>query len=210
MSPATQARGRRIRGLTRAVSWHRRKLAVVAAFAAVLTGVAAASPAGPPTLTVLRATSQLAGGVVVTAADLEVDTVVRDDAPADALSDPADVVGHTLAAPVADGQMMTGLTLVSTRSALPRGHVVAPLRLADADLAALLRPGEVVDVIAADSQSPKASVVASGVRVVTVPAVADKDTQTQSGALVLVEVDPAQAALIARAAVSGTLTIIWR
>ena len=34
-------------GLARAASWHRRKLAVVAAIAAVLTGVSAAAPAGP-------------------------------------------------------------------------------------------------------------------------------------------------------------------
>ena len=182
---------------------------MVAAIAAVLTGVSAVNPEGPARLQVLRATSQLAGGAVINRTDLEVAEVVREDAPVGALSDPDEVIGRRLAAPVAEGQMFTGLTLVSVRTALPRGRVVAPLRLADADLAALLRPGEIVDVVLADSQSAKASVVATGVRVVTIPSVAEKD-QAQSGALVLVEVDPAQAAVLARAAVSGTLTVIWR
>ncbi len=200
---------RPFRALARAVSWHRRKLAVVAAVAAVLTGVSAVNPEGPPTLRVLRATTQLAGGAVVNSTDLQVSEVVRGDVPAGVLSDPGEVIGRRLAASVAEGQMFTDLTLVSVRTALPRGRVVAPLRLADADLAALLRPGEVVDIVLADSQAAKASVVATGVRVVTIPAVAEKD-QAQSGALVLVEVDPAQAAVLARAAVSGTLTVIWR
>jgi len=200
---------RPLRALARAVSWHRRKLAVVAAIAAVLTGVSAVNPEGPPTLRVLRATSQLAGGAVVNSSDLEVTEVVRGAEPVGALSDPDEVIGRRLAAPVAEGQMFTALTLVSVRTALPGGRVVAPLRLADADLAGLLRPGEIVDVVMADSQSAKASVVASGVRVVTIPAVAEQD-QAQSGALVLVEVDSAQAAVLARAAVSGTLTVIWR
>lgn len=200
---------RPFRALARAVSWHRRKLAVLAAVAAVLTGISAANPESPPTMPVLRATTQLAGGAVIRSADLQVDDVVRGDAPAGALSDAADVVGKILAGPVAEGQMLTGLSLVSVRTALPRGHVVAPMRLADSDLAALLRPGETIDVVVADSQSEKASVVATGVRVVTIPAVTEKDP-AQSGALVLVEVDSAQAAVLARAAVSGTLTVLWR
>jgi pilus assembly protein CpaB len=208
MSPAKPPR-RPFRSLARAVSWHRRKLAVVAALAAVLAGLAAANPEGPPTLRVVRAVAQLPGGALVGAGDVAVREVVREDAPVGALSDPGEVVGKTLAGPVAEGQVLTELALVSVRSARPPGRVVAPLRLADSDLAALLRPGEVVDVVAADSQSGKASVVATEVRVVKIPASPDKE-QVQSGALVLVEVSPAQATLIARAAVSGTLTVIWR
>ena len=48
--------------------------------------------------------------------------------------------------------------------------MIAPLRLADAALAALLRPGDVVDVIAADAEAEQAAVVAARARVVTVPA----------------------------------------
>jgi hypothetical protein len=42
--------------------------------------------------------------------------------------------------------MMTLLTAAAAPAAVPAGHVIAPLRLADATLAALLRPGDVVDV----------------------------------------------------------------
>jgi hypothetical protein len=47
--------------------------------------------------------------------------------------------------------------------------------------------------------------------VVTVPTPADPDAGADpAGALVLVEVDPEAARVLARAAVSATLTVIWR
>lgn len=204
-------RRRRFRSLARAFSWHRRKLAVVAAILAVLTGVAAVNPEGPPTRRVVRATSQLAGGTVIRAGDLELDDIAAAAVPDSAVRDLTDVVGAMLAGPVAEGQVITPLDLLRDRTTLPPGRVIAPLRLADTDLAALLRPGEIVDVVAADAQAARAAVVAAGVRVVTVPAVDSADpTAANAGALVLVEVTPAEAAALARAAVSGTLTVIWR
>lgn len=197
------------RNLARAFSWHRRKLAVVAAVAAVLTGISAVNPAAPPTLAVVRATAQLAGGRVIGVGDVELAAVAVADAPTGAATEVAEVVGQRLAAPVPEGQVLTGLALISTRPAGSTGQVVAPLRLADSDVVALLRPGEVVDVVAADQQTAKAAVVARGVRVVTVPAVA-ADNGAQTGALVLVEVTLDEATAIARAAVAGALTVIWR
>ena len=88
--------------------------------------------------------------------------------------------------------------------------MLAPLRLADAELATLLHPGDVVDVLAADPESEKASVVARAARVVTVPQFDDDAMADSSGALVLVDVDSSTASVLARAAVSGTLTVIWR
>ncbi len=196
------------RSLGRAVSWHRRKLAIVAAVAAVLTGVVAVSPEGPPTLSVVRATSQISGGAVVGPGDVEVAEVVAADAPEGAMIAPGEVVGRRLTAPVAEGQVLTGLALLSTRAGTA-GRVIAPLRLADADIAALLRPGEIVDVVATDQQTTDAAVVAADVRVVTIPAVGEQDG-SQAGALVLVEVTVKEATTLARAAVSGALTVIWR
>jgi len=198
--------------LGRAVSWHRRKLAVLAALAAVLTGLAGAAPDGPPTLSVVRATSELPGGTRIAGADLELAHVVAADAPRGALTDPAEAVGQLLAAPVVEGQIITPAALTTARAVTSRGRVVAPLRLADADLAALLRPGDHVDVIAADPQSAQADVVAHGVRVVTVPRADNPDDSSQAtaGTLILIEVDPGTARVLARAAVSATLTVIWR
>jgi pilus assembly protein CpaB len=160
-------RGRPVHALARAASWHRRKLAVLAALAAVLTGISAAAPDGPAMITVVKARSQLPGGTVVSAADLVLDRVAASDIPEGALTDPDALIGKTLAAPVAENQILTPLTASVVRTSVSPGHVIAPLRLADTALRALIRPGDVVDVIAANTQAEQAVVVAAGARVVT-------------------------------------------
>lgn len=191
------------------MSWHRRKLAVLAVLAAVLTGLAAAAPEGPPTVSVVRAAEALEGGVRLGADDLEVAQLVAADAPDGVVSDPAELVGRVLAAPVPRGQVLTGLAIVSARAS--PGRVLAPLRLSDPDAVALLRAGDVVDVLAADAQSEQAFVAGRTVRVVTVPIPPDPESGANgAGALVLVEVDTETARVLARAAVSATLSVIWR
>ena len=193
----------------RAASWHRRKLALLAAIAAVLTGLAAAAPEGPPTVTVVRATAALDGGKRLTSDDLETARIVAADAPDDVVADPDALVGRTLAAPVPRGQVLTEQAVVSARAS--PGRVLAPLRLADAEATALLRAGDVVDVLAADPQAEDAFVAGRGVRVVTVPSPMESSGGADpAGALVLVEVDADTARVLARAAVSATLTVIWR
>jgi pilus assembly protein CpaB len=88
---------RPLHALGRAASWHRRKLAVLAAVAAVLTGISAAAPEGPAMITVVKARSQLPGGRVVSAADLVLDRVAASDIPEGALTDPEALIGKTLA-----------------------------------------------------------------------------------------------------------------
>jgi Flp pilus assembly protein CpaB len=89
--------------------------------------------------------------------------------------------------------------------------VIAPLRLADTGLATLLRPGDVVDVIAADAQAEQAAVVAAGARVVTIPELPDEGVgPAPEGVLVLIDVDSRTASVVAHAAASATLSIIWR
>jgi Flp pilus assembly protein CpaB len=89
--------------------------------------------------------------------------------------------------------------------------VIAPLRLSDAALAALLRPGDLVDVIAADAEAEQTAVIAPSARVVTVPQVPqERLSPGPDGVLVLVDVDAQTASALARAAASATLSIIWR
>ncbi len=192
------------------MSWHRRPLAAIAAALAVLTGVSAALPEGPSTVAVVVAADQLRAGTVLGAADVSVRQVVADDAPAGAVADPGELLGRTLAGPVAEGQMLTALALVTARTTTTAGQVVAPVRLADSGLGALLHPGDLVDVIAADSQGGEARVVARAVRVVTVPVVDETSSAEASGALVLVQVAAGVAPELAQAAASGTLTVSWR
>jgi pilus assembly protein CpaB len=210
--PPVTARRRPLQALARAASWHRRKLAVVAAIASVLTGLSAVAPEGPATITVVKAKSRLPGGMILSVSDLVLDRVVASDVPEGVLTDPNELVGKTLAAPVAQNQMMTLLTTTAGRTSVPTGHVIAPLRLGDAALTALLRPGDLVEVVAADPDGGEpATVVASNVRVVTVPeAPNDRAGPGPDGGLVLIDVDSRTAAMVAQAAASATLSVFWR
>jgi len=184
---------------------------VLAAIAAVLTGVSAAAPEGPAMISVVKAKSRLPAGTVVSRSDLVLDRVAVADVPEGVLTDPLTLVGKTLAAPVAESQMMTPLAAADARTSVPRGHVIAPLRLVDTALVALLRPGDLVDVIAADAQAGQATVVAAGARVVTIPQAPDERVGPgPEGALVLIDVDAHTASVVAHAAASATLSIIWR
>ena len=185
---------------------------MVAAIAAVLTGISAAAPEGPAMITVVRAKSQLSSGMVLSASDLALDRVTASDVPKGVLTNPNDLVGKTLVAPVAENQMMTLLTTTAAHTSVPPGHVIAPLRLADSALTALLRPGDVVDVVAADPEAEQpATVIAAGARVVTVPeAPNDRAGPGPDGALVLIDVDSHTAAIVAQAAASSTLSVFWR
>ena len=113
---------------------------MLAAIASVLTGLSAAAPEGPAMTTVVKAKSQLRGGLLLSASDLVLDQVVASDVPEGVLTDVDELVGKTLAAPVAQNQMMTLLTTTAARTSVPSGHVIAPLRLGDLALTALLRP----------------------------------------------------------------------
>ncbi len=198
-----------LRSLARAASWHRRRLAVLAAVAAVLTGLAAAAPPAPPTTAVVRTRTALAGGVVLTADDLEVVDLPRESVPDRATPDPGAFVGQRLAAPVPRRQVLTPTALVVAGTAAGVGHVLAPVRLADADVVALLRPGDRVDVVASTSDGGRTATVARAVRVVTVPALDPDDAGTASGALVVLDVAAVDAEALAGAAATGSLTVIW-
>ncbi|MFJ4340359.1 hypothetical protein [Streptomyces sp. NPDC088915] len=87
--------------------------------------------------------------------------------------------------------------------------VSAPVRIADAATVRLLRPGDRVDVIAAPPAAPggegEARVVASGARVAEVPR-ADGDQQ-DAGALVVLSVPRATAAVLVGAGVTSRLAV---
>ena len=204
--------GRRhpLRSLLRAASWHRRPLAAVAAALAVLTGVSAALPEGPPERTVLVATREVPGGSVLAAADVEPRALRSDDLPAGALDASALVVGRAVSAPLAHGQVLTPLALVAPRAGPSSARVVTPVRLADAGVVALLRPGDVVDLVGTDEQDGTADVVAPAARVVTIPQIEEEAAPGSAGGLVLVEVPPGTGTRLARAAARGPLTVLWR
>ena len=85
----------------------------------------------------------------------------------------------------------------------PVAMVTAPVRIADAATVRLLRPGDRVDVIAADSGGGEARVVAAGARVTRVP---DVDP-TESGALLVLSVPRPTAARLAGAGATSRLVV---
>ena len=58
-------------------------------------------------ITVVKARTQLPGGTVLSASELRVDRAVAADVPEGVVTDPNDLVGKTLTAPVAKNQTMT-------------------------------------------------------------------------------------------------------
>ncbi|RZS61981.1 Flp pilus assembly protein CpaB [Xylanimonas ulmi] len=148
----TLARRRRGRAARR-VLW-RARFAVVA----ICCGVAASSaaqalrPEPPPTRDVVVAARLLAAGAEIRRADVEVRAVPVALAPTDALTDPADAVGRVPPVPLAAGLPLSAELVAggAVTALAPEGTVVVPVRLDDAT-AALLRPGDRVDLVATSS-----------------------------------------------------------
>ena len=116
---------------------------------------------------------------------------------------------HPTAAPVASPPHAAQLG-----DDLGADQVAAPIRLVDPGVAALLRVGSYVDVLAAtssptgsadDTQSP-ARVIAYGVRVLAVPATSATATSA-GGSLVVLEVSRGQAQALAGAEAGGRLSV---
>lgn len=130
----------------------------------------------------------LAAALTFVAVLLGVGAVVPDDARVDPSS------------PTAPGTMR-----------LPEGLVAAPVRIVDAEAAALVRAGDVVDVVAADGHGD-AAVVASNVSVLAVPRPAEGllGSGSGGGALVLVAVPSSTGVALAAAAAAGPLSLLLR
>jgi Flp pilus assembly protein CpaB len=173
--------------------------------------------APPPAsgVNVLVATRDVPAGAVLAEADVRRVQRPTGAVPSGALARARQATGATVSSAVRRGEVLTDARLVSTGllRGLDGGLVAAPLRLADGATAALLRPGDVVDVLAAGADgAPEARLVASAVRVLVVPRTAPDrlGLGTGEGALMLVATTPQTAARLAAAAVSDRLSIVIR
>lgn len=210
------ARG--MRELRRATLTHRRLLAAGLVVAAVAFGLDALAPPPPPERPVLIAVRDLAAGSTVSAADVTTRGYPTAAVPSGVLVAAADAVGRTVGGPVRRGEVLVDARLVGRELAgrLGGGRVAAPVRVADASAVSLLRPGDIVDLVAAAATSaadptaraPRARTLASGVTVLAVPT--SERAFTADGALLLVAVDPETALALAGAAVSARLSVVLR
>ncbi|HEU0087301.1 MAG TPA: SAF domain-containing protein [Pseudonocardiaceae bacterium] len=167
------------------------------------------SAAGVPVVVAAR---DLAPGTVLGAGEVLLRELPATAVPVGAAQVTAAVQGRTLAAPVRRGEPLTDLRL--TGSALARAvsadpaAVSVPLRLPDPDIAALLHPGAVVDVVTLGPQGQPV-VLASGARVLAVLEAAT-DTVAKEGRLVLVALDSTGATRVAAASLAHSVTVTVR
>lgn len=201
-----------LRDLLKAVRWHRRLLAGVSAAAAVYFGLIALSPESVPTVPVLAAARDLPGGAALTGGDFRTVHLPTGLVPAGIVDTAAKVAGRVLAAPVRSGEPLTDARFVSPGLAggLSSGLVAYPLRLDDADVAALLRVGDHLELYAATSSGSEfAGRLAQRVRVVALPlpTARGKGAAGAAGALVVVAAAPATVSRIAQAAAGSRITV---
>jgi hypothetical protein len=125
--------------------------------------------------------------------------------PAGAVAEPERLLRRVLAGSVRAREPVTDARLVGPglTSALPQNQVAAPVRLADLSVAALVRTGDRVDVLATAPDASAADVVAAGALVL---ATSDADAEPGAG-LLLLGVDAVTAARLAAAATTATLTV---
>lgn len=122
---------------------------------------------------VVIAARDLAPGIELTGDDIRLESRSATTLPDGALADLSAAVGSTLAGPARRGEALTDVRLLGPRladSAVGPDSRIVPLHLDDAALLDLIRPGDVVDVLAATDSDGDAqpSVVATDAIVVLV------------------------------------------
>ncbi len=208
--------------LKRAMVWRRRLLVagfLAGSMAFALQALTPSAPAGQPVLVAVR---DLAAGSSVDGSDVVVVRRLPSQVPAGVISSLAGLGGRSLVSSVRQGEVLTDVRLAgpSALRGLPAELVAVPVRIADPEAAALVRPGDHIDLLAAGAVT-SARVVASAVRVLAVPgaggnpagvtgALGGSLTANSSGALLLVAATPETAALLAAAAVTDRISLVLR
>lgn len=176
--PLVEVLRRRLRAflgpVRRRVLARRRLLAAACVGIAVLAGLRATSVPPPTTVAVPVLAHDVPAGTVLTSADLRSAAFSPASVPDGVVADPA---GQMVAAAIGRGEPVTttrllGPGLTDGLTADPHGGsglVAMPVRFPDAAMAALLRVGDIVDVLAVDPQGGAPVLVGSGARVLALP-----------------------------------------
>ena len=209
-----------MRDLVRTGRWHRRLLASGLLAGAMAVGLQALEPPPPPSVLVVTAARDIESGSRLGPADLAVTRLSPSSVPDGAITSTAAALSRTLVSTARRGEPLTDVRLAGAGplTSSDDNTVSVPVRIADAEAVALLRPGDVVDVLGAapsvdGSGGTSARLLASAVRVLTVP-------RTDSGpglgdlggdgALVLVTTTATTATRLAGAAVTDRLSLVLR
>lgn len=186
----------------------------------MLAVVPVAAGAGSPAVTgapLVIARRDLAPGSTLGPDDVAVVVRTPEGAPAGALTEVRDVFGRRVLGPVRTGEVLTDVRLVGPESArASTGSADAagvPVRLADPAVAALARPGALVDVVGGTGVGrvggggQEGVVIATGARVLTV---LPGEERSASAPLVLLALPGREAARVAAATVGQEVTLTLR
>lgn len=231
--PGNDRTGRRRRTTRLRTGWRvhpatavRRVLAVVlfVTSAVVLAVPGGDAGDGRPTLVTAR---DLPTGATLTADDVRVVDLPGGVRPAGVFTRPAQIEGRRLGAGARAGEPLTDARLVSGWRT-PEGTTAVPVRLADAGVAGLLRPGAHVRLLTASHagalpgtgpDAARPEVLAERATVVTVfgtdtaaeaaGAVPDGTGPTRADPLALVAVAESEAPQVAAASLDRPVTVLW-
>lgn len=204
----------------RVLAWRSRRILVCVGLGVLAWAfVSAAQPAPPPQRTVVVLARDVPAGEPLNAAALALTQVHTSSAAPCALDAIEPVLGAHPAVALAAGTPLCPEMLVRGAAALPPGTAAVPVRLADAQVAAMLAPGTRVDVIQPGVPDPSGTATHEGqvlthdALVLPSPARTSQDagllgTATTDEPVVLLAVRVKEAPDVAAAAVSGGLGVI--
>ncbi|MGL4832500.1 MAG: RcpC/CpaB family pilus assembly protein, partial [Propionibacteriaceae bacterium] len=158
-----------LRSLARIVTRHRRLTATLMAGLSLFCVVMALQPHPAATTAVVVAVRDVPGGTVLTESDVEIRQLPSSAVPSTALRTMSEAVGKLVTTALPRNSILHGASIVShSWGSVTQGHVIVPVKLGDADVAALLSPGDIIDVLATGESS--ARVLAQDARVLAIPA----------------------------------------
>lgn len=200
----------RLRRLLTTSSWartilFRRTAAALLAVLAVALAAASFAHGRERTAPVLLAARDVPAGATLTDDDVRIRDLPVPYAPAGVLHEPGAAVGRILAGPARAGEPITDVRLVGRESTLlatgDPNAVAVPVRLTDAAVADLLRPGSHVDVVG------DPAVLATDAVVITVR---PSEGMSAKGRLVVVALPRSAAAKVAAASLAQPVTVTLR
>lgn len=198
--------------LRRRILVHRRVLGAAFSALAVWLVVQAATAPAPTTIPVWTAAHDLGSGTVLGHDDLSRTGFAPGSVPAGAIRSVDSVLGRTLATPLGTGEPVTTAHLVGTErlEGYPGRSAVA-VRIPDADVVALLTPGQRVALVATDPQGDGAPErVADDAAVLALPeSDAGRGAALLPGRLVVFAVPSGSVDEVAAAATTHYLSVVW-
>ena len=198
-----------LRRWRRAVLRQRRLIVAMLLAASVLAFAEHVRPDPPVSTAVVVAAHDLETGTRIGPDDVQLVSMPEAVVPYAAATSVGDVTGGTVAGPMRAGEPLTDKRLVgaSLIDGYPPGWVAAPVRVADAEAAALLVVGDQVDVYAAQPSEEEARLLVSSAPVVAVPRT---EHGSSPGALVVLAVDDVAAAGLAAASDGAVVSVVMR